>query len=349
EVVVVLPGSPYAVKFFGKHEDALMVAHENTYAAKEAAMEAIFGAIPVDGILPVTASTQFPEGTSVQYGAVGRYQWALPEAAGMDGEVLKGIDSVAKAAVKMGATPGCVVLVMRNGKVVYEKGFGKTEYGKSGVKVDPYETVYDLASVTKIAATTVSAMKLVHEGKLNVEESVSAYLSDFRGRGLSHIKVRNLLQHNAGFRSWIPFYKDCFDSTGTKLKKHIFRSSKSDSFSVKIHENLYMNPQYQDSMWLQIVNSKIKANPRVKYSDLSMIVMRRIVEVASGKPFETYVNEVFYQPMGMNSTAFNPWKNLKQRITPPTEKDSYWRNTKVQGHVHDQAASMLGGVSGHAG
>jgi len=347
EVITVLFGSPYGLKHFGSHSDALLVAYENKKWPQIAAAEAIFGAIPVDGVLPITASKQFPEGTSIAYEGLRRFQFSVPEDAGMDGSILKGIDNIAQEAVKTGATPGCAVLVMRHNKIVFEKGYGKTEY-TGGNGIDPLNTIYDLASVTKIAATTVATMKLVSEGLIDLDEHVSAYLQDFRGQNLTHIKVRNLLQHDAGFRSWIPFYRETIDSTGA-LDSDLYSTDSSGFYCVKVVDDLWICQNYQDSIWAKIVNSKVRTDHRVKYSDLSMMVMQKVIETVTRQPLEEYVDEIFYKPMGMNRTAFQPHKRLTGGVFPPTENDTYWRNHKVQGHVHDQASAMLGEVSGHAG
>lgn len=347
DVVTVLFGSPYALKYFGQHSDALLVAYENQADAKIAAAEAIFGAIPVDGILPITASEQFPEGSTVAWEALPRFRFSVPEDAGMDGSILEGIDNIAHEAINTGATPGCAVLVMRKGQVVFEKGYGNTEYA-GGQAIDPVNTVWDLASVTKIAATTITTMKLVSEGTIDLNEHVSAYLQDFRGKGLTHIKVSNLLKHDAGFKSWIPFYRSTFDTTGA-LREDLYNVDSTNYYCVKVVDNLWMCRDYQDSIWVKIVGSNVRTDNRVRYSDLSMMVMQKIIESVTGMGLDDYVDSVFYRPMGMNSTAFVAGDRLEGKVFPPTEQDNYWRNKKVQGYVHDQASAMLGGVSGHAG
>ncbi len=347
DVITVLFGSPYALKYFGQHSDAILVAYENLDPAKVAGAEAIFGAIPVDGVLPVTASEQFPEGSSVTWEGLPRFGFSVPEDAGMNGSVLEGIDDIAMEAVNTGATPGCAVLVMRKNQIVFEKTYGKTEYSGSEA-LDPLNTVWDLASVTKIAATTISTMKLVSEGRIDLDEHVSAYIQDFRGRGLTHIKVRNLLRHDAGFKSWIPFYKSTLDTTGG-LDENIYSDDSTGYYCVKVVDNLWMCRDYQDSMWVKIVGSDVRTDNRVRYSDLSMMVMQKIIESVTGVGLDQYVDSIFYRPMGMNNTAFVAGDRLPGRTFPPTEDDNYWRNKKIEGYVHDQASAMLGGVSGHAG
>ena len=349
EVVVVLFGSPYAVKHFGKTEQALLVAYEDCTDARIAAAEAIFGGIPVDGRLPITASAQFPVGTGLSWVAGKRFKFSLPEDAGMDGSILEGIDDIAMEAIGSGATPGCAVLLMRGNKIVFDRAYGRSEYGTEGKPVDPYGTLYDLASVTKVCATTVSAMRLWQEKKLDLDRPVSAYLDDWRGKGFEAVTVRSLLLHQAGFKAWIPFFEETFDSTGKALHPEIYAQQPAGAFCVPVIDGIYMCTNYQDSMWAQIQSEGFKGNNKVLYSDLSMIVLRRVIESVTQTPLDRYVDSVFYRPLGMNSTCFNPALTQPERYCAPTEIDNKWRNKKVQGYVHDQAAAMFGGVSGHAG
>ena len=348
-VILTVFGSPYSLKFFGEQE-AILVAYESRPAAQIAAAEAIFGANPVNGQLPVTASSRFKEGHGISLEAQGRIAFGYPEEVGMNGDVLtRKIDSIATEAIQTGATPGCAVLVMRKNRVIFDKGYGFTEY-EGGKEIDAYNTLYDLASVTKVAATTITAMHLVREGKLKLDESIATYLQEFRGAGKSHIKVRNLMQHNAGLKSWIPFYIHTMDSVDkTRLDTSIYHFSKDARYCIPVAEGIYMCKDYQDSMWFQVVHSKVKMTEKVRYSDLSMIILGRIIEQVSGEKLDVLADSLFYRPMGMNSTHTNPAICLAGRVCAPTEIDNYWRGEKVEGYVHDQAAAMFGGFAGHAG
>lgn len=347
ELVLTLFGSPYSLKFFDE-ESAIVLAYESHPDAQIAAAEAIFGAIPIKGTLPVSASDKFKEGMGKQRAAAARLQVASPEAAGMDAGTLEQIDSLANAAIKAGATPGCAIMVIRGNRMIYEKGFGKTEY-KKGSTIDPYSTLYDVASVTKLAATTLATMKLVEEGKVGLDSSVATYLDEFDKEGKRQIKVRNLLAHDAGFRSWIPFYVETIDtSQANGLDSAIFSATPSEKYCVPVTQGIYMCVDYQDSIWMKIVDSKLP-NKKPRYSDLGMITMARIIETVTGKPLDQYVDSVFFRPMGLNNSHFNPAISAGDKVCAPTELDGYWRNGKVEGYVHDQAAAMLGGFSGHAG
>ena len=328
---------------------AIVVAYENDEDAQLAAAEAIFGGIGASGKLPISSPNGFPAGTGVELTSTGKFTYAYPEEVGMDPMILSRIDSIANAAVSNGATPGCQVIVLRNDKVVHAKSYGKTQY-KKGTKVEVDETLYDIASVTKIGATTISTMRLIDEGKIKLNESIAAYLPEFRSTDKANIQIKNLLMHNAGLRSWIPFYTETFDSSNSKqLAPYIYQDSSDQRFCVPILGELYMCVEYQDSIWLKIKDSKVRTDGRVIYSDLSMIIMGKIIEKVTGTTLDNYADSVFYKPMGMSNTIFNPWKKGLTERCAPTEEDDYWRNAKIQGYVHDQASAMFGGVSGHAG
>jgi beta-glucosidase-like glycosyl hydrolase/CubicO group peptidase (beta-lactamase class C family) len=348
-VVLVVFGNPYALRNFGT-QDAIVMAYENDSDAKTAAAEAIFGGIGMKGKLPVTASLQFREGLGEAMSGASRITFGLAEEGGMDSRTLQRIDTIAEQAIANHATPGCAVLVMRGNKIVFSRGYGKTEY-EGGVPVDPENTLYDLASVTKVSSTLLMAMKLEEEGKLNIEESISTYLGEFAAAGKSQIKVRNLLSHNSGFRPWIPFFEETYSMVdgGKKLDPAIYNSRDVDSFCVPVASGLYMCSSYRDTMWTRIVDDGLHTDSKVRYSDLNMIVLQRILEKISGTTLDQFVDSVFYKPLGMNNTAFKPSENLPGRLCAPTEVDMTWRGTKVQGYVHDQASAMFGGVSGHAG
>ncbi|MCB9232420.1 MAG: serine hydrolase [Bacteroidia bacterium] len=348
EVVLTLFGNPYSLKNFGP-ETAVIVAYEDAPEAQVAAAEVIFGGLVPSGQLPVTASDFFRAGQGRLGRFPERFAFAWPEEAGMKGQELARIDAIAKDAISKGATPGCAILVMRGNKIVYDKAFGNTVY-KNGTPIDPYNSMYDLASVTKVTATTLATMRLVEEGKINLDEKVSAYLPDLAESNKSKIKVRNLLTHNAGLKAWIPFYMDTYAKDNKlKLDTAIYSNKKDERFCVPILDGLYMCVDYQDSIWGKIINSGVGSEQRVVYSDLGLIIMGRIIEKVSGTSLDHYVDSVFYQPMGLNNTCFNPGlKGLGKRCVP-TELDQAWRGGEVQGFVHDQASAMLGGVCGHAG
>ncbi len=347
--ILALFGTPYALSQVGK-QDAILVAYETAEDAQRAAAMAIFGGLAVSGRLPVSADSRFPEGTGIRLSEVIRFGFAIPEEEGVSSYVLHRIDSIAELYVKKGAMPGCAILVGKGNSIIYEKGFGKTEYGPAGEEINPYFHMYDLASVTKVAVTTLTAMKLVEEGSLKLDAPIEKYLSDLKGSDKAKLTVRRLLQHNSGLPAWRPFYRDTYsDLRQKKNDPRFYRTSLQDSFNLSISDKLYGHQNLPDTVWQWIQSMQVKQTQSVRYSDIGMIIMGKILEERVGTNLDRYTRYKFYLPMGMVSTHYTPaLKGIEHRC-PPTLVDDYWRYSKLQGYVHDESSAILGGRTGHAG
>jgi CubicO group peptidase (beta-lactamase class C family) len=342
-------GSPYALKNFGT-ETAVLMGYEEDADAQQAVASAIFGGLVVDGKLPVTASPQFKEGQGFVIPEIIRFGLSLPEEQGMKSASLNKIDSIVNSYIRMRAIPGAAVAVMKGKHIVYEKGFGKMDYGVASDSIDPLNAMYDIASMTKITATIASSMRLYEQGILNLDATVGEYIPEFQGTNKSSITVRELMQHTSGLKAWIPFYKETFaDKSQTLLRKDIYSNTYSTDYNIEVAPQLYMNQQYLETMWNEIKYSEMGTRGRMVYSDLSMIILARIIQNITGSNIEDYACDNFYSSMGMNSTMFNPGKKGYSYRCVPTEVDDNWRHCVVQGYVHDYASAMFGGVAGHAG
>ena len=340
-------GNPYSLKFFGE-EDAILMAYEDAPDAQRAAASAIFGGIGVNGKLPVSASDQFPAASGITLSQQIRFGFSFPEEVGMDGKTLTKIDSIANLYIGKRAMPGCAVLVMRGNNIVYERGFGSTNY--RGESVNPYLHTYDIASVTKVAMTTLAAMRLVDEGRLNLDRSISTYLPELRRSDLAILTPRSLLQHTGGLPGWIPFFRDTYsDERRTRLDPYYYSVRPSRTHSQRIAPRLYVNPVVQDSIWERILNLEVRRTTRYRYSDTGFILLGKVIEAITKQPLDTYMERMFYGPLGMNKSLFHPAQKGMASYCPPTEKDSHWRFSTVQGYIHDPMAALLGGVAGHAG
>lgn len=349
QTALVLFGNPYALSFFGE-QDAVLVAFETRKDAQEGAAMALFGGIPITGRLPVTASEDFQEGQGVMIPEAVRFGFAIPEEKGLDSRNLLRIDSLAEHYIDIAAMPGCQILVMKGQDVVYDKAFGKTEYGRQGITIDPYLHTYDLASVTKVAATTLCTMQLVEQGRLNLDAPISTYLPELVGTNKATLTPRRLLQHNAGLPGWYPFYKHTYISEDSRqLDKQYFSYSPTRSHTNQIAPALYTTDLLNDSVQTWIKNLNVRNTSRVRYSDIGMILMGKVIKGITGQTLDRYAHEQFYQHLGMNQTHFNPHLNGSPLYCPPTEADTFWRHAVIQGFVHDPASAILGGVAGHAG
>ncbi len=349
ETILAVFGSPYSLRYFGK-EAAILVAYEEVEDALRAAAMAIFGGLKVDGELPVSASPDFPEGKGVRIARPIRFGFALPEQEGLDSGVLVRIDSIADHYIHRMAMPGCAILVARNNRIVYEKGFGNSRYGGAGESIDPFLHTYDLASLTKVSATTLCAMRLYEEQRLKLDEPIVTYLPELRGTGLARLTARRLLQHNAGLPSWIPFYLETFASPARKaLDPKYYSYTPTPLHTLPIAPDLYAVPAVTDSLWKRIRAITPRNTTQMRYSDVGMIVLAKVIEGITGEPLDVYANRTFYQPLGMDQTFFKPFAVGKLPFCPPTEADTIWRQAIIQGFVNDQTAALMGGVAGHAG
>lgn len=255
------------------------------------------------------------------------------------------IDSIAADGVAREAYPGCRVLIAKDGMVVYDKAFGYLNYDrKNAVNTN---TVYDIASITKVASSTLAVMKLVDEGLLDVNQTLGKYLDIPAENPYSQVVIRDMMSHAAGFTAWIPFYVSTLKDG--QLDPKYYRNKPEPGFSTMVCENLFILDSYKDSIFAKILETPISSDHSYKYSDIGYYFIQRIIEKIKGTSLDTYVMETFYTPMGLRSIGYNPLLRLDKTSVAPTEDDNTWRNEHVHGYVHDQGAAMMGGVAGHAG
>ncbi|OJV50429.1 MAG: hypothetical protein BGO31_13765 [Bacteroidetes bacterium 43-16] len=261
-------------------------------------------------------------------------------------QALADLDRYLNEAIGKGVFPGCQVLAMKDGQVIFKRSIGNYSYGSSQQAVTD-NTLYDVASLTKVAATTLAVMKLYEEGKISLEATLGTYLSAVRGTNKANLKISNILLHQAGLKAWIPFYKATIDSE-SRPYPNIYTTVKTRQFSIPVASGMFMNNNYIDTIWKTILESPV-ASASYTYSDLDFLFLQKIVESVTDMPLDDYVSKTFYEPLGLRNTLYNPWeKNLQQRCAP-SERDGYFRHQLIQGYVHDMGAAMLGGVAGHAG
>ncbi|HTK82943.1 MAG TPA: glycoside hydrolase family 3 N-terminal domain-containing protein [Bacteroidota bacterium] len=312
--VVIAMGSPYVLGTL-PNASAYLCSYSDAEIITEATAEVLFGEIPAKGKLPVTIPNTFEYGRGIDL-EQSVLRKDSPENSGFDGERITQIDTIMNNAIADHAFPGGQALVVRNGAIAYNKSFGHQEYFPGSPAIDNM-TMYDLASVTKVIATTSGIMKLYEEGKLKLDDLVTSYIPEFANHGKEKIRLYNLLVHNAG----LPPFKRLFLTTTSSQE--------------------VLDSVYQTEMVYKTGDSTL-------YSDFDFILLGKIIERITGRTLDRYVDSVFFAPLGLTRTMFKPdsslWKN-----TAPTEYDSLYRHRLVRGVVHDENADALGGVSGHAG
>lgn len=349
ETILVWCGNPYALRFFGR-EQATVVAYEVAAEAQVAAGEAVFGGIRITGRLPVSVSERYPEGAGIQIRRPIRFGFAIPEEVGMDTPTLQKIDSLAFHYVNEKAMPGCAVLVMRGNDIVYERGFGRTEYNRSAQMIDPFDHSYDLASITKVAVTTLSAMRLTEQGRLDLDVPIYRYLPEWRSIDKGRLTCRQLLQHSAGLPGWEPLFLETYSDPQRKIiDRERFRFEASREYPLPVGPGLYARADMESWVWDKIAEVELSSSRRIRYSDLGMMILGRVIERIAGETLERYATTQFFTPLGMSRSWFQPGEKGLGDHCPPTEADYDWRHSVIKGYVHDPNAALLGGIAGHAG
>jgi beta-N-acetylhexosaminidase len=341
-------GNPYAIQYFPKMRN-MVACYEDDTLTQAVAADMLIGKLHPKGVLPVSVPGAFPSGTGIinaDPGNAAPLPMADGSSVGLNMAKLQVIDSLAEDAIAKHATPGCVVLVARNGKIVFNKAYGHLNYDQA----EPVQTddLYDLASVTKICATTVSVMKLYDEEKIDLDKTLGDYLPWLRGSDKAGLTIRNVMLHQAGLQATTLFYKGVVNKEGDALPQW-FRAQPQADFSVRVAEGMYLRNDYEDSMSHQIAVSPLGPAGKYVYSDNDFILMGKIVEAVSGMTLDQYAAKNFYIPLGMASTGFHPRERFPLSRIAPTAEEKHFRHQLLWGDVHDPGAAMFGGVSGHAG
>jgi CubicO group peptidase (beta-lactamase class C family) len=236
--------------------------------------------------------------------------------------------------------------VAKNGQVVFHQCYGFQTY--DSIYPVNQNNIYDWASVTKVTGPLPAIMRLVDEGKMNVDDKFSKYWPDFMGSNKENLSFREILAHQARLASWIPFWTMTVQEDGT-LDKNVFKDHPSPLFDIRVSERLCMNHAFRKTMFDTIRTSELLHRKKYLYSGLSFYLYPDIIENLTGTAYESYVKNTFYRPLGAHTITFNAYKHFPLSQIIPTETDDFFRMEKLRGYVHDEGAAMMGGVSGNAG
>lgn len=345
KLTVVLFGNAYGAKAlegFGN----VVLAYENSSETQKLAPQVIFGGRPGQGILPVTVSGEYSHGVGGYLPDANRLSYGTPESVGMNSEVLGKIDEVANRMIQIQAAPGANVLVVKDGKVVFERSYGHLDYSKSSPVSQ--ETIYDLASVTKVLATTQAAMFLHSRGELDMNKTLVDYLPELKGTNKANLVLKDVMAHEAGLKAFIPHYVKTVQSG--QWRGDFYKPEPQPGFTRPVANDMYGIDALRDSIWHWTVKSELLPKPnKYVYSDLTMYFMQAVIERIVNQPLDEFLDQNFYAPLGLNTLTFNPFQKIPLEIIAPTENDVAFRKRQIRGFVHDPGAAMYGGVAGHAG
>jgi len=343
--LLVVFGNPYLLNKISSVANfkSVILAYEYTPSLLKAAAKAILGLNKINGQLPVTTK-YFPYASGITLEARSKEELFLARE-NFKQKRFAAIDSIAISGITEKAYPGCEIVAMQNGQVIYQKSFGSYTYDHKSKPVDN-ATIYDLASVTKIAASSLALMKLESEGKFDYTKTLGFYLPQLKGSNKENLKIEDVLTHQAGLPAWIPFYLK------TLNKKHKFKSGyyshkASEDFPTQVAKNLFVVKGFRDTIYQKIINAPVETQGKYLYSDIGYYFMQQIVEQITNKNLNDYVKDIYAQ-LGL-ALSYKPLNYFSINQIAPSENDKIFRKQLVQGYVHDPGAALLGGVAGHAG
>lgn len=355
-----------------RQASSVVLAHTDTKAVQRYVADVLTGKALADGRLSVGLSDTWQAGTGVTLDPEHPYLY-VPEDFGMDSRVLARIDTIAEEGIRAQAYPGCHVLILKDGYPVYNKCFGRFTYDNSPEVKE--NSLYDLASLSKVTGTLLAVMKLYDEGKFGLTDRVSRYLPMLRGTRKERITIQDLLYHESGLPAYWPFYQDAIDLKSCKgglfrkkrdkhhllqvdenlyactdfaYKKEWVSAVPSAQYALRLSDSLYLNVGFPEEMNRRLADVPLKGHS-YRYSCLNFMLLKELVEELAQVPMDVYLDSVFYKPMGLTHTAYNPLRRFDKSQIVPTVAHDFLRGGELQGYVNDEIAAFMGGVSGNAG
>lgn len=332
--IIFVFGNPYAIKNYCGANN-LVACYDDDDITQNSAADYLEGKFYAKGTLPVTVCDRFHFG----YGIIKPNLLPVSENQTIAGSYkFKEVDSLMADAIQQEGMPGGVIAVVKDGSLIFEKAYGTFNYDKKE-KVD-VNTIYDLASMTKICATTLATMKLYGDKKLSLHKTLGDYLPWIRGSDKASITIESILLHEARLVPDINF---------EKKYKNLLSIEQDEEHNLRIADNIYNSKEWPRIFNGLINSSKLLPETKYVYSDISMILMGEVIEAITGQKLNEYVQQEFYTPLGLMNTSFKPLNRFAKDKIAPTEVDHDYRNQQLQGDVHDPTSAFLGGVAGHAG
>jgi CubicO group peptidase (beta-lactamase class C family) len=316
------------------------------------------------GVFPSLESERVTQNLPAQYS---------PETVGMNSETLTHIDKIINEGMRARAFPGCQVVILKDGKPVYEKCFGRYTY--EGTQTVKPTTMYDLASLSKTTGTLLAIMKLYDNGKLKLTDKASAYLPFLRGTDKENITITELLFHESGLPAALPFYRLVIEkktpasaSVASEKNAKIHRRRNkhkvlhhaihfkeewvskipSAEYTSQVSDSFYVTNRLHDAAMQMIAGTRVYAKTYV-YSDVNFILLKEIAETISGMPLDVFLDKEFYTPLKLRHMCYLPLRTHKKDDVAPTLRYDLLRHGALHGYVNDPSAAFLGGVAGNAG
>ncbi|MEL6556557.1 MAG: serine hydrolase [Bacteroidota bacterium] len=322
-----------------RSQDAEMLTQDYT-------AQLLFGGIAAKGALKEAIGDRYANGTG-ELTERSRLKYTIPEELGIDSDTLhKKVYEILEKGLRAQAFPGVQVMAVKSGKVFYHKAFGYHTY--DSIRALQKDDIYDLASVTKVTGATLALMKLHDSGKFDLDAPAYTYWPDFTYKEKKQLTFRSILAHNAGLKSWIPYWITTKRKNG-RYKKNTLSTKQDEKYTHQLNDSLFLHKDYKKTIYKMIRKSPPNQSPGYVYSGLSFYLYPEIVENLSGKPFESFLKDEFYGGLGAETIGFNAGVQYPLDRIVPTEVDTFFRMKPLHGVVHDEGAAMMRGISGNAG
>lgn len=351
--VIVYGGIPYDLGQLNDLDkaEAVVLTYQNNSITRDLVAQLLFGAIPASGTLPVTINSKYKAGDGIFVPSLGRLRYTLPEEGGLDSEWINHrVDSIVNAGLKMKAFPACHIFVVYDQKVIFNKAYGFHTYEKR-TKVGEHD-VYDLASVTKISGPLPLIMKACELDLIDLDKPFADVWPDWK-RGLLHpsnksdITFRQVLAHQAGLLAYINYYP--LTMKEGKYRRKYYRITSGSKHAIKISDHMYLSSDFKKRVYKEIRRSPLLKEHKYKYSGLSFMLYPELLTKVFGQDYEKQLYKTFFDPLGASSLCYSPLNRMSKGRILPTEYDKHYRKMQVRGMVHDEAAAVMGGISGNAG
>jgi len=330
---------------------SLVITQQNNSLSRDVAVQLIYGAIKGEGKLLMDINDEWQKGTGIEVNSLGRLSYSIPEAIGMNHETIEQkVDSIVNSALKAKAFPGCRVLVAIKGNVIFNRCYGFHTY-ESIQRVQEHD-VYDLASVTKITGPLPLIMKAKDDQLIDLDQPFASYWTDWKKSFLkpsnkAEITLREILTHQAGLEPYINYYPLTLKNGHFQSKWYRFEPD--SKHRLQISDHLYLADKFKKVVYQKIRKSSISEDKTYKYSGLSFMIYPDLIRQIYDADYEQLLSRYFYDPLGASTLMYTPLRKLPGNRILPTELDTNYRHQQIQGLVHDEAAAVMGGVSGNAG
>lgn len=347
-------GNPYALRSLGLNNPIpVLLSYENDSRSLAFAAEALYGRMCGGAQLPATLNSRFPAGYCAKQATTSPL-WEIGEREAQQAQststayrqLSMQLDERINKAYAEGDYPAAQCVVMHHGKVVYQKAAGSIDADQQlhlGSRNLSFEHIFDLASITKVAATTLAVMHICQEKKISPNTVLSKVWPEASQTPWGHLPMSAFLTHQSGLPAFLSF----FSTMHSQGAEHQIQAD--SQFRLALSNTCFVETRWSDSAWSWIQKEKPNQHPSYLYSDLNMIIMGKWVEFMSQTPLNLYVDSLFYRPMNLTHLGFLPEEKGMDYWCVPSGFDNTWPRERICGIVHDPSAAVLGGVSGNAG